>query len=351
MTTTQGEVRTLTPEQTIDALRDNAAASWWQTTACIEVHGPDAASFLDGLCTQAVGRIEQSAGELGLFLDGKAHIISPAVVWRRADASWRDERRGDEFDAAHRFLLEIPAGERDALVGHLKRYRLRSKVSIAPSELGIVRVAGRRAAEVDLAGVAEARELELLQSAHGAHGFERALVGTAERVGAAVREDLAHEPGLADPEAWEAVRIDAGVAGLFDLVPGRMPAEVGGMRVAVSLDAGCYLGQEPVVRLHYRGRANRTLRAAEVLEPIEPVVPEEVEAGSPTEEAASHPLELLPADDPAARTAGQLTTWASHPDGRVVALAVVRRAIDPGAELVLARGAGRLRVVGSADES
>ncbi len=40
-----------------------------------------------------------------------------------------------------------------------------------------------------------------------------------------------------------------------------MPAEAGVVDRAVSFTKGCYIGQEPVARLHYRGHANRGLRS------------------------------------------------------------------------------------------
>ena len=39
-----------------------------------------------------------------------------------------------------------------------------------------------------------------------------------------------------------------------------MPAEAGVVERAINFDKGCYIGQEPVARLHYRGRPNRVLR-------------------------------------------------------------------------------------------
>jgi tRNA-modifying protein YgfZ len=39
-----------------------------------------------------------------------------------------------------------------------------------------------------------------------------------------------------------------------------MPAEAGLEGRAISFSKGCYPGQEPVARLHYRGHANRGLR-------------------------------------------------------------------------------------------
>ena len=39
-----------------------------------------------------------------------------------------------------------------------------------------------------------------------------------------------------------------------------LPAEAGLDRTHISFTKGCYPGQEPVARLHYRGHANRGLR-------------------------------------------------------------------------------------------
>ena len=43
-----------------------------------------------------------------------------------------------------------------------------------------------------------------------------------------------------------------------------LPAEAGLDERAVDFEKGCYPGQEPIARQHYRGRVNRTLRVLEV---------------------------------------------------------------------------------------
>ena len=43
-----------------------------------------------------------------------------------------------------------------------------------------------------------------------------------------------------------------------------MPAEAGLDRRAIDFEKGCYPGQEPIARQHYRGRVNRTLRVLEI---------------------------------------------------------------------------------------
>jgi folate-binding protein YgfZ len=60
---------------------------------------------------------------------------------------------------------------------------------------------------------------------------------------------------------WEVARIEAGMPRFGREFDSRsMPAEAGLVERAISFTKGCYPGQEPVARLHYRGHANRGLR-------------------------------------------------------------------------------------------
>ena len=64
----------------------------------------------------------------------------------------------------------------------------------------------------------------------------------------------------AGADAWEAFRIEAGVPRLgAEVDEAVLPAETGLVERTVSFTKGCYVGQEPVARLHYRGHANRRL--------------------------------------------------------------------------------------------
>jgi folate-binding protein YgfZ len=73
------------------------------------------------------------------------------------------------------------------------------------------------------------------------------------------------ERGAADSAELERLRIEAGTPvwgkELDDSV---LPAEAGLDETHVSFTKGCYPGQEPIARLHYRGRPNRRLRVLEV---------------------------------------------------------------------------------------
>ena len=151
----------------------------------------------------------------------KARIIAPLVVWRRG---------------AEDFLLltEPEAGER--LERELLRARFAAKCAIAREEHRSVLVLGEGAdgiANLDYGIPA----VELLD------------------------EDPPEEAASIEAEELERLRILARTPRLGRELDDRvMPAEAGLDERAVSFTKGCYPGQEPVARLHYRGHPNRGLR-------------------------------------------------------------------------------------------
>ena len=72
------------------------------------------------------------------------------------------------------------------------------------------------------------------------------------------------EPTVHDEEL-ELLRIRAGTPHFGREIDDRiLPAEAGLDSRAVDFEKGCYPGQEPIARQHYRGRVNRTLRVLEI---------------------------------------------------------------------------------------
>ena len=72
-----------------------------------------------------------------------------------------------------------------------------------------------------------------------------------------------------------------------------IPQEAGLNERAVSFTKGCYVGQETVARLFYRGKPNRHLRGLKLSEPVEPGTPlrlGEKEVGRVTSVAVSPAL-------------------------------------------------------------
>jgi folate-binding Fe-S cluster repair protein YgfZ len=90
-----------------------------------------------------------------------------------------------------------------------------------------------------------------------------------------------------------------------------MPQEAGINERAVSFTKGCYVGQETVARLHYRGKPNRHMRGLRLGEPVE--------RGS----------EIVLGE----RVVGRVASNCVSPRFGPIALALLRREAEPGAEV------------------
>jgi folate-binding protein YgfZ len=118
------------------------------------------------------------------------------------------------------------------------------------------------------------------------------------------------------PEAAEILRIEAGRPRFgAEMGTETMPAEAGIVEQAVSFTKGCYIGQETVARLHYKGKPNRHLRGlklsgAQGAQPGDPVLLGEKEVG-------------------------RLGSAGVSPAFGPVGLAILRREAEPGATVAV----------------
>ena len=103
-----------------------------------------------------------------------------------------------------------------------------------------------------------------------------------------------------------------------------LPAEAGLVERAVSFSKGCYPGQEPIARLHYRGHANRGLRVLELEGDEFP--------------AYDAPLRL------GDKVVGRVTSAARDRDGRIIALGFVRTDVPDGADMTVDGAVVRISV-------
>lgn len=192
----------------------------------VGVRGPDALGYLNRMVSNDVASIPVGASCEALLLTPKARVIAPLVVYRR-----------DEGD----FLLLTEPGLTDVVVATLARTRFAAKVTIeAEQHPSYVALGGARPAPPDAI---------ILESADFGPGYE--VVG-------ASRPDNAR---ALSPEEAERRRIEAGRPLYGREIDERvLPAEAGLVARMVDFEKGCYPGQEPIARLHYRGHTNRGLR-------------------------------------------------------------------------------------------
>jgi folate-binding protein YgfZ len=241
--------------------------------------GPDRHRFLNAYVTCEVKGLAPGQGTYGFFTSAQGRILADVAVLAHAD----------------RFWLELPPGRQEAIAEHLRRYLIADRVEMRPLvDVVPLTLAGPGVAAVlttDASGqtaaeeVAPGSELPLEPWAHAratVHGIE-VVVQRTERLGVpaltlwvpaaqaeTLRERLLTWPGgdgdgervrpvPVGREALEVVRTEAGVPRFGqDFGPQNFPQETGAAE-AVSFTKGCYLGQEVVARIHYRGGVQKAL--------------------------------------------------------------------------------------------
>jgi len=183
----------------------------------VGVRGPDAATFLQALVSNDVEALGPDEACEALLLTPKARVIAPLVVLRRA---------------AEDFLLLTEPGLGERVRATLLRSRFSARCEIEPEEH---------------------RSLVALGSSDGI---------PTDDYGVPAVEVLDEDARITlSDEELERLRVRAGTPRFGREIDDRvMPAEAGLERRAISFEKGCYPGQEPVARQHYRGRINRSLR-------------------------------------------------------------------------------------------
>jgi folate-binding protein YgfZ len=184
--------------------------------AYVRVKGPDAVDYLNRMLSNDV---PETGSADALLLTPKARVIATLLVWRRGP---------DDV------LLLTEPGLGETVRSHLLRTRFAAKCEIELEEHVSTIVLG------------------------GEGGIPNRDYG----VPAVEVLDAELPPGDAD---LERLRIEAATP-LFgvELDDRVLPAEAGLDERAISFSKGCYPGQEPVARQHYRGKVNRKLRVLAV---------------------------------------------------------------------------------------
>ena len=251
-----------------------AAQATQRPRAYVGVTGKDAASYLQRMVSNDVEALAPGEACQALLLTAKARLIAPLTVLRRG---------ADDF----LLITEPSLGTRVA--AELTRFRFAAKCVIEAEAHVSTIVLGDPAPEGSIP-----------TPDYGVPAYEL-IDATDVPAGPPAEAELERLRILARTPAWGRE--------LDDRV---LPAEAGLEEHAISFTKGCYPGQEPVARLHYRGHPNRGLRVLEL----------------DGDELPAYDAEL----SLDGKAVGRITSAVADGDG-VLALAYVRREVPDDAVL------------------
>jgi tRNA-modifying protein YgfZ len=280
------------------------------------LRGAESAEYLQGQLTNDIEGLAAGEGCYAALLDRKGHMQADMRVLCLA---------GDEI------WIDTEAETLAAVKRHLEMYKIGREVELedVTAERGILSLVGPRSA--DLAGAPPLAAHANMALAVG--GIECVAVGTALGIDLIVAAGDAERlrgflagagaPAV-EPAAVEILRIEAGTPRFgAEMDAATMPAEGGIVEAAVDFEKGCYIGQETVARLHYRGKPNKHLRGLRLSAPT----------------AAGATLRL------GEKEVGRVGSSCVSPVLGPIALAIVRREAEPGAELAVGEDGVTARVV------
>jgi tRNA-modifying protein YgfZ len=283
----------------------------------LRVRGADAADYLQGQLTNDIEALEPDAGCYTALLDRKGHMQADMRALRLST--------GDLW-------LDTEPETAAVVERHLRMYSIGREVEIedVSGEWSILSVIGPAAVEV--AGTSPLSP-EHAQRYYEREGLEILAVATDLGLDLIVRAEqsqalqkLLARSGAAEVSeaAAEILRVESGRPRFGrEMTSATIPQEAGIDERAVSFTKGCYIGQETVARLHYKGKPNRHLR------------------GLRLESPASDGDAIVLGE----REVGTIGTAVLSPAFGPIALAVIRREAEPGSRVAVGESAVAAEVV------
>lgn len=219
----------------------------------VRVYGKDALDFLQRVLTADLRVVSIGDGIPAALLNAKACVRSLMTVLR----------------CESEMLLLAPREAVASLIERLQRYAVMDEVTIEHDPRRAIGVWGPKLETLsslspwsslkpfqhrvgDLAGIT-------VLGIHDDHLAERGVLIVADAAqGKAIVDDVVHQGGvIVDQPAYETCRIEAGVPRFgVDVSEEEQLLLETGLLSTVSFSKGCYVGQEPVCRVHSRGKVN-----------------------------------------------------------------------------------------------
>jgi folate-binding protein YgfZ len=281
----------------------------------LALSGSAAIEFLDSVLSNDIAAATVGGGVEAALLTHNGRMLAEVRVLRTEQELLLDTERvalQALFDALHQFRLGYDA----AL--HKRTLECGLLSLIGPGADAALALAPGAELHAHQAGSIAGRGVRAIRTDVGVD-----VLCASEDVAAVAQLTAAGATAIEEATA-ETLRIERGRPRFgVEIDEGTMPQEAGLHERTVSYSKGCYIGQETVARLYWKGRPNRHLRGLALSEP------------------AAAGAELLLGERPV----GTLGSFASSPRFGPIGLALVRREAEPGTLLTFAEHAGSATVV------
>lgn len=304
-----------------EALHEDAVLADHSTRVRMTFRGEKAKEALGGLLTNDVIALKAGQGQRAVALTPKGRVISVVRVFDRGDDLLVDAEAasGEAFAAMIRKFVNPRLAKYAAITaatGCLGVYGPRAGTYLAAA-LGIDGGALDALAPFGILAIADGA-LHVVRSAElGVAGFD--VIGAVDAV-VALRTTLEGRGlALATDEVLEIARVEAGSPRFghdFDAETIPQEANLDDLG-AISFNKGCYTGQEVVARIHFRGHVNRQLRW--------------LHSDSVLSVGAT-------VADASGKDVGEVRSSVRSPRRGPLAIAMVRREVEPGATVRVTDG-------------
>jgi len=268
-------------EESYKALSEGVALVDRSARGKLALSGLDAVDFLHGQVTNDILGLAPGSGCYAAFLTPKGMMVGDlrALAVGRQEA----EEPCDHDRPVGELLLDTELHTLQALFDMVRRYKVGYRLELHKRTLqrGLLRLAGPQARALlgeigdGLAELPEAEHSHRLGNLAGAavraiacERGEVELLFAAEEKEPLTKALLAAGARAVDEEAFEVVRVERGIPRYgLEMDDRTIPQEAGLNERAVSFTKGCYVGQETVARLYYKGKPNRHLRGLRLERP------------------------------------------------------------------------------------
>jgi folate-binding protein YgfZ len=290
----------------------------------LALSGAGAVEFLNGQVTNELADLRPGDGRYAAFLTHKGKMLGDLRILATA---------ADADGAPAELQLDTERAALQELFEMIRRFKVGYDVELHKRTLerGLLSLIGPESARVaDAQGLPDAEHANAPIELEGLAALAirtdvgvdlLCAAGDTERLAAALRARGAQP---VSEQAAECIRIERGRPRFgIDIDQLTIPQEAGLNERAVSFTKGCYVGQETVARLHWKGKPNRHLRGLRLSAP------------------ASTGDQLYLGE----RVVGQVGSFALSPHHGPIALALVRREAEPGATVLVGDSAATAEVV------